>query len=208
MIKMSQNNWINAEYLLVENIKKFNSAFVNNKPFSYLEIPHFLKQEKIIQLLQALGEQEFSPHQSDLFQFSQTYDLLHSDDPMLKEFAVWLSSTEMLQFMHNITKLKLNGKIDLFGSIYQDTDYLLPHDDQVPGRKIAFMLYLNDLEEKDGGALALYDSKNKTPTKIARRIIPKAGSLIFFEVSSLSIHTVEEILTDMQRITLSGWYYG
>ena len=205
---MSHNNWINAEYLSDKKIKEFQTVFLSNEPFSYLEIPHFLKQEKIIQLLQALGEQEFSPHHSDLFQFSQTYDLLHSDDPMLKEFAAWLSSTEMLQFMHNITRLKLNGKIDLFGSIYQDTDYLLPHDDQVPGRKIAFMLYLNDLEEQDGGALALYESKNKTPTKVMKRFIPKAGSLIFFEVSELSIHMVEEVLTDTQRITLSGWFYG
>jgi Rps23 Pro-64 3,4-dihydroxylase Tpa1-like proline 4-hydroxylase len=110
--------------------------------------------------------------------------------------------------MKNISKLKLNGRIDLFGSIYQDTDHLLPHDDQLAGRKIAFMLYLNDLEERDGGALALYGSKNKSATTIAKRFIPKAGSLVFFEVSQLSFHTVEEMLTDTQRITLSGWYYG
>ncbi|MEK6939588.1 MAG: 2OG-Fe(II) oxygenase family protein [Nanoarchaeota archaeon] len=205
---MSLHNWINAEYLAEEKIKKFQITFSNNQPFPHLELPHFLKQEKIIILLQALGEQEFSPHNSDLFQFSQTYDLLHSDDPVLKEFAAFLSSPEMIQFMQKITKIKLSGKIDLFGSIYQDTDYLLPHDDQVPGRKIAFMVYLNDLEEDDGGALALYESKNKTPTKVVKKFIPKAGTLVFFEVSELSIHRVEEVLTDTQRITLSGWFYG
>ncbi|MDO8510652.1 MAG: 2OG-Fe(II) oxygenase family protein, partial [Nanoarchaeota archaeon] len=189
-------------------IKKLYSDFSNNKPFPSLELPDFVKQDKIIKLLQALSKQQFSPHHSDLFQFSQTFDLLYNDDPLLKKCTALLSSPEMLDFMQSITKLKLSGKIDLFGSIYQDTDYLLPHDDQVPGRKIAFMLYLNDLDEKDGGALALYESKNKTPTKIARRIIPKAGTVVFFEVSSLSIHMVEEVLTDTQRITLSGWFYG
>ena len=205
---MILNNWFNHEYLQEEKIKKLQATFSSNKPFHYLDLPDFVRPERVIELLKALSRQEFSPHQSDLFQFSQTYDLLHSDDPVLKEFAAWLSSSEMLQFMHKITRLKLSGKIDLFGSIYQDTDYLLPHDDQVPGRKIAFMLYLNDLEEQDGGALALYVSKNKTPTKVMKRFIPKAGSLIFFEVSALSTHMVEEVLTDTQRITLSGWYYG
>ena len=205
---MALNGWINPEYFTEEKIKKFHHAFSDNKPFHHLELSNFVKQEKLIELLQALSKQEFSPHNSDLFQFSQTYDLLYSDDPVLKEFAALLASPEMLQFMQRVTKIKLSGKIDLFGSIYQDTDYLLPHDDQVPGRKIAFMLYLNDLEEKDGGALAFYESKNKTPTKAAKRIIPRANTFVFFEVSNLSIHMVEEVLTDTQRITLSGWYYG
>ena len=205
---MTLNNWINPEYLLEEKIKNFHSIFSSNQPFSHLELPHFVQQEKIIELLQALSRQEFSLKQSDLFQFSQTSDLLYCGNPVLKEFADLLSSPEFIDFMQKITKIKLKGKIDLFGSIYQDTDFLLPHDDQIPGRKIAFMLYLNDLEENDGGALAFYESKNKTPTKVMKRFIPKSGSLVFFEVSAVSIHMVEEVLTDTQRITLSGWFYG
>ena len=205
---MTLNNWVNSEQISEEKTKPFQADFSKNKPFPYLELPHFVKQDKIIKLLQVLSTQEFSPHLSDLFQFSQTFDLLYSKDPLLQEFITVFSSPKMIAFMQKMTKIKLSGKIDLFGSIYRDTDYLLPHDDQVPGRKIAFMLYLNDLDEQDGGALALYDSKNKTPTKIVKRIIPKAGTAVFFEVSALSVHMVEEILTDTQRITLSGWFYG
>lgn len=205
---MTPNNWLNPEYFSEDKIKKLQASFSSNKPFPSLELPDFIKQEKFIELLQALSKQEFSPHHSDLFQFAQTFDLLYCDNPVLKEFISLFSSPELLQFMQQVTKIKLNGKIDLFGSIYQETDFLLPHDDQIPGRKIAFMLYLNDLEEADGGALALYESKNKTPTKVAKRILPKAGTLVFFEVSSLSIHRVEELLTNTQRITLSGWFYG
>lgn len=205
---MTINKWINPEFLSKEKVRKLHTIFADNKPFSYLELPHFIRQEKIISLLQALNGQKFSPKQADLFQFSQTSDLLYSDDKLLKEFIALFSSKKMIDFMQRVTELKLNGKIDLFGSMYQDTDFLLPHDDQIAGRKIAFMLYLNDLEEQDGGALAFYEAKNKTPTKIAKRIIPKAGTLVFFEVSSLSFHAVEEVLTDAQRITLSGWFYG
>lgn len=205
---MILNKWVNPKYVEEKKITQFQAAFSSNTPFPFLELSNFVNEDKIIALLQALSKQEFFPKLSDLFQFSQTSDLLYSDDPVLRKFIALLSSPEFINFMQKITKIKLNGRIDLFGSIYQDADFLLPHDDQIPGRKIAFMLYLNDLEEKDGGALALYESKNKTPTKVAKRFIPKAGTLLFFEVSSLSIHMVEEVLTDTQRIALSGWFYG
>ncbi|HLD79885.1 MAG TPA: 2OG-Fe(II) oxygenase family protein [Candidatus Nanoarchaeia archaeon] len=205
---MNLDNWIDPEHLSEEKIQKLQTTFSSNQPFPHLEIKNFIKSEKIIELLQALNQQEFSPKQADLFQFLQTPDLLYSDDQVLKEFIALSSSPELITFMQNVTNLKLNGKIDLFASIYQDTDFLLPHDDQLIGRKIAFMLYLNDLDQKDGGALGFYETKNKTPTKIAKRIIPKAGTLVFFEVSALSFHTVEEVTTDTQRITLSGWFYG
>ena len=206
--KMITDNWLKSELFSAESVKRLHTTFSSNKPFSYLELPHFLKPKKVIALLQALDKQEFQPKQADLFQFLQTADLLYSDDSVLKEFISVFSSAELIAFMQQISRLKLNGKIDFFGSIYQDTDFLLPHDDQLSGRKIAFMLYLNDLDEKDGGALAFYGSKNKTADKIVKRIIPRAGTLVFFEVSALSFHTVEEILTDTQRITLSGWFYG
>ncbi len=205
---MTPANWLNSEYFSEDKIRKLQTSFSSSKPFPHLELPNFFKQKKIIELLQALSEQEFFVKQSDLFQFSQTADLLYAKDKTIQEFVALLSSPKFIDLMEGITKMKLNKKVDLFGSIYQDTDFLLPHDDQLPGRKIAFMLYLNDLDEKDGGAVAFYESKNKTPTKIAKRIIPKAGALVFFEVSPLSIHTVEEVLSDTQRITLSGWFYG
>lgn len=205
---MTLHNWIKPELFSQEKVQKLRTTFSNHKPFPYLELPNFLDQEKIVSLLQALSKEEFSPKLSDLFQFSQTSDLLYCNNSVLNKFISVFSPKEMINFMQQVTTVKLNGKIDLFASIYQDTDFLLPHDDQVPGRKIAFMLYLNDLEEKDGGALALFESKNKTPTNVVKRFIPKAGTLVLFEVSSLSIHMVEEVLTDTQRITLSGWFYG
>lgn len=204
---MTQNNWLNQNFSQ-ENIVKLKTSFAASRPFPHLEIPHFVRQKGVIALLQALGKETFSAHNSDLFQFSQTADLLHSDDPVIKDFVAFLSSADFISNMKKITGARLSGKIDLFGSIYQDTDFLLPHDDQLQGRKIAFMLYLNDLEHKDGGAVAFFAAKNKTATQIVKRIIPKAGTLVFFEVSDISFHMVEEVLSDTQRITLSGWFYG
>mgnify|MGYP003342408719 CR=1 FL=1 len=53
--------------------------------------------------------------------------------------------------------IKLNKKVDLFASLYQDTDFLLPHDDKLESRKIAFIIYLSNLEKKDGGEVLELD---------------------------------------------------
>ena len=104
--------------------------------------------------------------------------------------------------MEETSGLKLNGRIDLFGSLYQDTDFLLPHDDRLSGRRIAFMIYLSDLDEKDGGALLLYGKKG------VKKIRPRSRSFVFFEVSDRSLHGVEEVVTKNKRYALSGWFHG
>ena len=202
------NNWINKEYLTEDKIKSLNNLFIKNSPFPNLEMTRFLEKKKLIQLIKSIAKQPFHPKKSDLFQFSQTSDLLKVNDKVIQEFVSLLKSKEMVSFMHELTGLKLNGKIDLFCSIYQDTDYLLVHDDQLKGRKIAFMFYLSDLNEKDGGALALYDNKNKVPYMITKRVLPRLNSFVFFEVSPISFHSVEEVVSNKQRIALTGWFHG
>ena len=44
--------------------------------------------------------------------------------------------------------------------------------------------------------------------KIVKSIIPKFNSLNLFEVSNTSWHQVSEVLTDIQRLTLTGWYHA
>ena len=92
-------------------------------------------------------------------------------------------------------------------SLYLKTHYLLPHDDRLERRRIAYLYYLSTLAKKDGGALALYDSKNKKPTEIVKKIVPQFNTFAFFEVSGRSFHEVEEIVSDKQRIAISGWFH-
>lgn len=174
------------------------------KPFPHLEIKNFLKKKEIDKLLQKVKKQRFHLKKSDLFQFSQTDDLLKNKD--FKEIISYLTSKEYITYMEKTTGIKLNGKIDLFASLYQDTDFLLPHDDRLSGRKIAFMIYLSDLKKKDGGALLLYDKSNNA--KEVKIIEPKFNSFVFFEVSSQSLHGVEEVVSNKKRYALSGWFHG
>jgi len=79
----------------------------------------------------------------------------------------------------------------------------LPHDDRLEGRKIAYVLYLSDLREEDGGSLDMYEDM-----KIVKSIIPKFGDLLLFEVSEKSFHQVAEVLTDANRLTIAGWFHA
>ena len=94
--------------------------------------------------------------------------------------------------------------------VYGLGSFLLPHDDQVEGRIIAYSLHLTDVEmtEKMGGALDLYDADETGSSKLVKSIIPEYNSLIMFEVSDKSWHQVNEILEDIQRLTVTGWYHA
>ena len=85
-------------------------------------------------------------------------------------------------------------------------DYLLFHDDVVEGRSIAYIVYLADLSAEDGGALRLYDIKK--PLNPIKKINPGFNTFACFKVSSKSMHDVEEVKSNKQRLTIGGWFYG
>jgi len=59
-----------------------------------------------------------------------------------------------------------------------------------------------------GGALDIYEADESGKSSLVKRIVPEYNSLIMFEVSDKSWHQVSEILEDIQRLTVTGWYYG
>lgn len=201
-------NWINQKYVSLPEIERFKTSFQTAKPFPYLEFKNFFQPEKIIEIVKALAEEKFSPQQADLFQFKQTGDLSATKNKVLQEFRIFLSSAEFTSYLSHITSTHLKPKvIDMSGTLYEDTDYLLCHDDQLEGRKIAYFLYLSDVDKNDGGALHLFSSKDGVPTEAAATIIPKFNTFSFFLVSEKSFHEVAEVVRDVQRIAISGWFH-
>jgi len=90
--------------------------------------------------------------------------------------------------------------------------YLLCHDDELEGRKIAFILYLvpKDWSEVDGGRLDLfYPDANGQPSTKAEHLVPCWNSITFFKVIPQSFHQVSEVLTATKdRLSVSGWFYS
>ena len=84
--------------------------------------------------------------------------------------------------------VELSDQVDVSGSIYNQTDYLLCHDDKLEGRKIAFIFYLVDSDwdcSQSGGSLNLFASdKHFQPVQSPCKVIsPAANMLVMFEVA-------------------------
>jgi Rps23 Pro-64 3,4-dihydroxylase Tpa1-like proline 4-hydroxylase len=188
--------------------KQFTDTFRNRKPYPYIQIEDFFDAEIFTGLTHAVGKLEFFPKSSDLFEFYQTSDLVSITEPTLTAFKEYLYSEKFISYIEELTGTQLSTKADLFVSIYQDTNYLLPHDDKIGTRKIAFLVYVTEFSEEEGGALEIWDNNGKEPTKIVDKVIPKANSMVLFEVSEKSFHAVEEVTVDKQRIAITGWYHA
>ena len=200
---MDINKWVNSKYLKSEKLLK--STFTKAKPFKNIELKDFFDAVKLVEVVEALILEKFIEKESDLFKFMQTNDLASSNNKVLIEFRAFLCSSAFISFMQNITGLKLkSGAIDIAGTLYRDSDYLLCHDDQLEDRKIAFMIYLSDLAKNEGGSLDLLSTSYKPIVKI----VPKFNTVAFFEVSPVSFHEVSEVLVDKQRLAIGGWFYA
>ena len=57
-------------------------------------------------------------------------------------------------------------------------------------------------------ALELFDAAGDVAGRVVKRIVPEFNSLVLFRVSSRSWHQVAEVVGDVQRLTVTGWYHG
>lgn len=178
-------------------------------PYPHAAVENFLRPAKAKLLERALRTQEFRRKESDLFAFWQTADLRDSDHPVIREFLAVMASPEVRAWLREITGVRVRS-LDAMGVIYRDTDHLLCHDDELEGRKIAYILNLSTgFTAKDGGALAILDSdRSGRPRDVVRRIAPTYNTLAFFTVSPRSHHQVEEVLARKDRLTIGGWFHG
>ncbi|OBS60025.1 hypothetical protein A6R68_08850, partial [Neotoma lepida] len=103
---------------------------------------------------------------------------------MFEDFRDWLSK---------VSSIDLEPTIDMSCAKYEFTDALLCHDDELEGRRIAFILYLVPSWDRNlGGTLDLYDTdEHFQPKQIVKSLIPSWNKLVFFEVSPVSFHQHE-----------------
>ena len=170
-----------------------------SSPFRYWIISDFFKDTALLR--QTLLKEKFNRKEADLYQFYHSQDVSLTKNKILKKFYDTFSSSSFLKKISFLTKQKL-ASIDMTPFLYADTDYLLPHDDRLEGRKIAYVFYLNTLKKSQGGSLDFFKGE-----KIIKRLFPKEGTLVLFEVSPQSVHQVSEVV-NTERITLAGWFHG
>lgn len=207
------DHWLTPRYLSSPTKALLSKNFSQQRPFPYLELKDFFLPERATALLQALQEEikneQFLLQEADLFKFKQTADFASSSNNQLKEFREFLCSLEFSSYLAALTDTSIQPNIiDISATLYEETNFLLCHDDRLEGRKIAFFYYLSTLKRNDGGTLNLFSIKNGKPTDVAASIIPTSNTFAFFLVSEKSFHEVEEVVRDVQRLTISGWFHG
>ncbi|MEM3154219.1 MAG: 2OG-Fe(II) oxygenase family protein [Candidatus Woesearchaeota archaeon] len=192
--------WVNHIYL--RNVGGLKQQFKSNKPFPHLVLPGFFTG-KINRVAEQVLNEKFVEQNSDLFQFQQTDDCRKATQPAVRDFYKFFSSKEFISFISQITGVKLEW-IDMSAFIYDDTDYLLPHDDRLEGRKIAYVVQVGDnFSLKDGGALQFFRDK-----KVVKSILPTYNTFTIFKVSSKSWHQVQEVMCNKRRVSFAGWFHG
>ena len=205
---MALQNYLNPIILSGKNLSSLNKQFLSAKPYPHIVIKKFLKPEIANSLLKEIQKEKFKEKQSDLFQFKQTDDLYFSKSKIVKEFHSTFLSWDFFHLVEKITSEKLQGTLDMSASLYESTDFLLPHDDEIEGRKITYLLYLSkEFTEKNGSRFLIYNTMSNSPTSIAKKIPPEFNSLVLFKISKKSFHEVEENLSSKKRYTIGGWLY-
>lgn len=221
---------LNKRYNGVEFKSKFNQYFTQkkswndssndtellNSPFQVAILQNFIEDENLtLKLVDELTTIEWNRRQMDLYEFSQTNDIVDIDLPHLASFYEFIK-TDILPWMTEITGINLTH-ISASCSMYNKNDYLLVHDDMLSDRRIAYVYYLSpytNMKEwtpEMGGELELFnnDERGHPNFPVVRKISVKNNQFVFFGVNKRSFHQVGEVTTfDYPRLAISGWFHG
>ena len=178
-------------------------------PFPHVVVNDFLDEQTLDLVTYALAGLEYEFDEADLFSYL-SFGLTDVDHPVINILRDDLGDDTWRDKVAKSFGVKQLSKIDMGAYVYGLGSFLLPHDDQVEDRIIAYSLHLTDIEisEKMGGALHMYEADDSGKSKLVKSIIPEYNSLIMFEVSDKSWHQVGEVLEDIQRLTVTGWYHA
>ncbi|UYV80316.1 hypothetical protein LAZ67_18002376 [Cordylochernes scorpioides] len=137
-------------------------------------------------------------------------DLKTINTPYIRAMKKLLYET-FLGWLQQVTGIPLNSTVDMTAARYEYTDTLLCHDDELEGRRIAYIYYMvTPWKENDGGTLDLFNTDAEShPHQVVKSLVPEHNKLIFFEVSPVSFHQVREVINeDKVRLSVSGWFHG
>jgi len=180
-------------------------------PFSCCVLENVIEGETFLSSLKTeLHSLQFVSKNNDLYKFSQSCSLTSSSGPHIAQLRSLLLD-KVRPWISEVTRIPLGDNLDMFCAQYTQTDTLLCHDDELEGRRVAFILYLTEeWSEEDGRLLELFDTDSDgNPKNVIQKLLPLNNSFAFFEVSPISFHQVSEVLsTTKTRLSIGGWFHG
>ncbi|WKY13992.1 hypothetical protein Q1695_004653 [Nippostrongylus brasiliensis] len=208
---------INPIYRDPEFAKNFRVDLKEKKPFPHWQLRDFLQVDpSVIAKVEdeLINCPSWNRKENDLYSLLQTPDLQTLNAakyPAIRGFWEFLCG-EMREWLGKTSDIELLPQVDSTGSCYASTDCLLPHSDQVENRRFAFVYYFTEepWKESFGGQLNVYSSDdNCDPTSLFSSFLPHRNSLLLFEVSERSWHSVAEVVGEEHspRLSINGWFH-
>jgi len=189
-----------------DNNKEVNDIRVIKKPYPCVVLKNFIESKDFLDgLKQELGGLDLNQKNNDLYKFRQSEELSVSSSPYIAEFKDMLLE-KVRPWMSQITDIELNSNVDMFFAEYRRGDTLLCHDDELEGRRVAFIFYMIEGEPwqpgVEGGCLELFDvDEGGNPQSVVERLSPSNNSLAFFPVSPVSFHQVTSRFSPISPLT-------
>ena len=139
-------------------MRKTNSIpSVESFPFPHVVVEDFLDEDTLDLVIDALAGLEYSFSESDLFSYWASVELTDIDHPAINILRDDLGDESWRKKVAKAFNVKRLLNIDMAAYVYGLGDFLLPHDDQVEGRIIAYSLHLTpEIKSEMGGALNLF----------------------------------------------------
>ncbi|KAK9453930.1 Oxoglutarate and iron-dependent oxygenase degradation C-term-domain-containing protein [Dipodascopsis uninucleata] len=228
---------------LFNRVVELKQQHSDSAPYKFCKIDELVSDSLLRRVRREITTQlHFTEKETDIYRVHQTGDLLNlsglssKEKEKLKGLQVLrdaMYSTEFRKFISDICQCgPLSGiKQDMSINCYAKGSHLLTHDDVIGSRRVSYILYLPDPNDKDctetvtsrsgavrnagwqaewGGSLRLYKTEKKNmPEPDFDLVVPPAwNQLVFFVVQpGISFHDVEEVLADKPRLAISGWFH-
>ncbi|KAH8554326.1 Oxoglutarate and iron-dependent oxygenase degradation C-term-domain-containing protein [Umbelopsis sp. PMI_123] len=225
--KLQNEEDFHPDILSKETRDKVAAAFKVSKPYLHCKIDQLINDKLLRQVRKEIFDNlHFTLKETDIYKVWQTGDLANLDGlpeeelaklPSIFKLRNALYSQEFRDFISHITDCgPLSGtKADMSINNYLNGCHLLNHDDVIGTRRVSYILYLTDPDErwdpKNGGALELYPVIEKgTPATDPSLIIPPQwNQFVMFTVQpGHSFHSVEEVVpVGKPRLSISGWFH-
>lgn len=172
-----QDKWQNNTKFLKKNVELLND------PFKLCIVNNFIENVDLLSnLREEMYELDWNNRNMDLYEFYQSKDLKYLLNYKYLQLIYTFLKTNVIKWVSELCHIEFSD-ISATCSLYNNTDYLLVHDDQREDRKIAFILYLtgpNGWSKSKGGALQLFNKdENGHPCKVVREIFPSNNQLVF-----------------------------
>ncbi|KAI8818194.1 Oxoglutarate and iron-dependent oxygenase degradation C-term-domain-containing protein [Fimicolochytrium jonesii] len=200
--------------------------FKTSTPYLHCAINELCDEELLRRVRkEIMASLHFTVKETDIYKVHQTGDLANLDGlpahelqqlSSLFQLRNALYSPTFRQFIRDVTGCgPLSGtKTDMSINNYLNGCHLLNHDDVIGTRRVSYILYLPSPDEawlpSYGGALELYPVVTKGTPDVAPTVSipPKWNQFVMFTVQpGHSFHSVEEVVVDKSRLSISGWFH-